>query len=237
MRLTSLSTLGLGVLAVLAACGPNADDLRELRDGQRQILAKLADLEKKLEQAPRPMAAPAAPDPNKVYSLPAGDSPSKGPANAPVTIVEFADFQCPFCAKIPGLIDEVLKAYPNDVKFVYKQFPLPMHANAMNAARAALAASKQGKYWPMYETLFANQRALDTESLKKYAQQVGLDVPQFEKDMASPEIQKQIDDDMSLAKTAQINGTPTLFVNGKRLNDRSVDGFKKMIDEALKAKT
>jgi len=111
-----------------------------------------------------------------------------------------------------------------------------MHANAMNAARAALAASKQGKYWPMYETLFANQRALDTESLKKYAQQVGLDVPQFEKDMASPEIQKQIDDDMSLAKTAQINGTPTLFVNGKRLNDRSVDGFKKMIDEALKAK-
>lgn len=236
MRTPRVSILGLGFLAVLAACGPNADDMRELRDGQRQILAKLADLEKKVEQAPRPAAA-VAPDPNKVYSLPVGSSPSKGPANAPVTIVEFADFQCPFCAKVPGLIDEVLKAYPNDAKFVYKQFPLPMHNNAMNASRAALAANKQGKYWPMYEKLFANQRTLDMESLKKYAQEVGLDVPQFEKDMTSPEIQKQIDEDMSLARTAQVNGTPTLFVNGKRLNDRSVDGFKKMIDEALKVKS
>ncbi len=239
MRYARVSTIGFGVLVVLAACGPNADEMKEIREGQRQILAKLADLEKKVEQAPRPAAAqaPAPPDPNKVYNLPVGSSPSKGPANAPVTIVEFADFQCPFCAKVPGLVDEVLKAYPENVKFVYKQFPLPMHSNAMNASRAALAANKQGKFWPMYEKLFENQRALDMESLKKYAQESGVDPAQFEKDMTSPEIQKQIDDDMSVARTAQVNGTPTLFVNGKRVNERSVDGFKKMIDEALKAKS
>jgi len=211
--------------------------MREIRDGQRQIMAKLGELEKRIDQgAARPAAPPVAPvDPNKVYSLPVGNSPSKGPANAPVAIVEFADFQCPFCAKVPGVVDEVLKAYPNDVKFVYKQLPLPMHPNAMGASRAALAANQQGKFWPMYEKLFENQRALDIESLKKYAREVGLDMAQFEKDMASPEVQKQIDEEMTLAKSAQVNGTPTLFVNGKRVVDRSAGGLKKMIDEASKA--
>jgi protein-disulfide isomerase len=239
MRYTSIGRVGLGVLLVLAACGASPDEMREIRDGQRQILAKLAELEKKVEQGAGRPAAPAAAnvDSNKVYNLPAGGSPSKGPANAPVTIVEFADFQCPFCAKVPGVVDEVLKAYPNDVKFVYKQLPLPMHQNAMNASRAALGANKQGKYWPMYEKLFENQRALDMESLKKYAQEVGLDMAQFEKDTASPEIQKQIDEEVNLAKASQVNGTPTLFVNGKRVIDRSVVGLKKMVDEALKAKS
>ncbi|MFI5366116.1 MAG: DsbA family protein [Candidatus Binatia bacterium] len=240
MRYTSLGTVGLSLLVVLAACGTDADEMREIRDGQRQILVKLAELEKKIDQGgARPAAGPAAAavDPNKVYSLAAGSSPAKGPANAPVTIVEFADFQCPFCAKVPAVIDEVLKAYPNDVRFVYKQLPLPMHPNAMNASRAALAANKQGKYWPMYEKLFENQRALDTESLKKYAQEVGLDMAQFEKDVASPEIQKQIDEEVNLAKASQVNGTPTLFVNGKRVIDRSVVGLKKLVDDALKAKS
>lgn len=240
MRYTSIGTVGLSLLVVLAGCGTNADEMRELRDGQRQILAKLAELEKKIDQGgARAATAPAAAavDPNKVYNLPAGGSPSKGPANAPVTIVEFADFQCPFCAKVPAVIDEVLKAYPNEVKFVYKQLPLPMHPNAMSAARAALAANKQGKYWPMYEKLFENQRALDMESLKKYAQEVGLDMAQFDKDAASPEIQKQIDEDVNLAKASLVNGTPTLFVNGKRVIDRSVVGLKKLVDDALKAKS
>jgi protein-disulfide isomerase len=240
MRYASVSTIGLGVLVGLAACGPKPEEMREIRDGQRQIMAKLADLEKRVDQAARAAAVAAAPglaDPNKVYNLPVGSSPSKGPANAAVTLVEFADFQCPFCSKIPPVIDEVLKAYPNDVKFVFKQLPLPMHQNATNAARAALAANKQGKYWPMYDKLFQNQRALDIDSLKKYAQEIGLDVAQFEKDMVTPEIQKQIDDEVRLATASQVTGTPTLFVNGKRVTDRSVDGIKKMVDEALKAKS
>jgi protein-disulfide isomerase len=96
MRYRTIGTASVGALAILAACGANPEDFRELRDGQRQILAKLADLEKKVEQAaarPMPAAAPGQPDPNKVYTIPVGDSPTKGPANAPVVLAEFSDFQ------------------------------------------------------------------------------------------------------------------------------------------------
>ncbi len=131
-------------------------------------------------------------------------------------------------------MDQVLQAYPKDVKFVYKQFPLPMHANAMGASRAALAAHKQGKFWEMHDKLFANQRALDADKLKEYAQQIGLNPAQFDKDTASPEVQKQIQEETSLGQQSDVSGTPTLFLNGKRVMNRSFEGLKQMIDEALK---
>ena len=135
-------------------------------------------------------------------------------------------------------MDQVLKAYPKEVKFVYKEFPLTsIHQNALNAAKAAVAAQKQGKFWEMHDKLFANQRALSPDNLKQYAQQVGLDTAKFEKDMASPEVQKQIDDDMKLAQEAEVRGTPTLFLNGKRVMNRSFEGLKQMIEEALKQKS
>jgi protein-disulfide isomerase len=134
-------------------------------------------------------------------------------------------------------VDQVLKAYPNEVKFVYKEFPLTsIHQNALNAAKAAVAAQKQGKFWEMHDKLFANQRALLPDNLKQYAQESGLDVAKFEKDMTSPEVQKQIDADMKLAQEADVRGTPTLFLNGKRVMNRSFEGLKQMIDEALKQK-
>jgi protein-disulfide isomerase len=133
-------------------------------------------------------------------------------------------------------VDQILTQYPKEVKFVYKEFPLPMHQNAMNAARAAIAAQRQGKFWEMHDKLFANQRELQMEKLKEFAQQIGLDMAKFEQDMVAPEVQKQIDADKQLATQAQVTGTPTLFVNGKRVTNRSVDGLKSMIDEALKAK-
>jgi protein-disulfide isomerase len=135
-------------------------------------------------------------------------------------------------------VDQILKDYPKEVKFVYKEFPLTsIHQNALNASKAALAAKKQGKFWEMHDKLFANQRALAPDNLKQYAQEIGLNVDQFEKDMASPEVQKQIDEETKLANEAQVSGTPTLFLNGKRVMNRSVDGLKQMIDEALKAKS
>ena len=134
-------------------------------------------------------------------------------------------------------MDQILKQYPQEVKFVYKEFPLtPRHQNAMNAARAAVAAKRQGKFWEMHDKLFANQRELQVDKLKEYAQQIGLDMAKFEQDMASPDVQKEIDEDKQLATQAQVSGTPTLFVNGKRVTNRSVDGLKSMIDEAKKAK-
>ena len=131
-----------------------------------------------------------------------------------------------------------MKAYPKDLKFVYKQFPLvSIHQNAMNASKAALAAQKQGKFWEYHDKLFENQRALDLESLKKYAGEIKLDVAKFEKYMNSPEVQQQIDEESKLAQSSAVSGTPTLFIAGKRVSDRSVDGLKKMIDEALKQKS
>ena len=135
-------------------------------------------------------------------------------------------------------MDQVLKAYPNEVKFVYKEFPLTsIHQNALNAAKAVVAAQKQGKFWEMHDKLFANQRALLPDNLKQYAQEIGLDVAKFEKDMTSPEVQKQIDADMKLAQDAEVRGTPTMFLNGKRVMNRSFEGLKQMIDEALKQKS
>ena len=135
-------------------------------------------------------------------------------------------------------MDQVLKAYPNEVKFVYKELPLTsIHQNALNAAKAVVAAQKQGKFWEMHDKLFANQRALLPDNLKQYAQEIGLDVAKFEKDMTSPEVQKQIDADMKLAQDAEVRGTPTMFLNGKRVMNRSFEGLKQMIDEALKQKS
>jgi len=132
-------------------------------------------------------------------------------------------------------VDEVLKAYPREVKFVVKQFPLTsIHQFAMGAARAALAAQRQGKYWEMQDKLFQNQRALDAASLRRYAQEIGLDVAKWEADSGSPDVQRQIDEEMKLGQAVQVTGTPTLFVNGKRVVNRGLDGIKAMVNEALK---
>jgi protein-disulfide isomerase len=225
--------LALGIAVALMACENNSEELKQLRESKRQLEAKVAELEKKV--APAPAARPQV-DPNKVYDLAIGKSPVKGPADATVVMMEFSDFQCPFCARATPLIDQVLQAYPKEVKFVYKEFPLPMHANALPASRAALAAQRQGKYWEMHDKLFANQRALTPENIKQYAQEIGLDMAKFDQDMASPDVQQQINDDMQLARQAGVSGTPTLYLNGKRIQNRSFEGIKQMVDEALQQK-
>jgi protein-disulfide isomerase len=132
-------------------------------------------------------------------------------------------------------VEKVLEAYPNDVKHVFKQFPLvQIHPHAMNAAKASIAAGKQGKFWEMHNILFKNFRKLQPEEVKKYAEEIGLDMAKFQTDLESAEVAKQISDDMALAQTAGVRGTPTIFVGGKRLMNRSMDGFKAMIDPALK---
>ncbi len=224
----------VAVAGALAACA-SSEEVKQLQESQRKLEGKVADLEKKVAAAPAAAARPQV-DPNKVYDLPIGKSPVKGPADAPVVMVEFSDFQCPFCARATPLIDQVLQTYPKEVKFVYKEFPLPMHPNAMPASRAAVAAQRQGKYWEMHDKLFGNQGALQPDNFKQYAQELGLDMAKFEQDMASPEVQQQIADDMQLARQSGVNGTPTLFLAGKRVQNRSLDGIKQMVDEALQAK-
>jgi protein-disulfide isomerase len=232
-----------GACAMLSATAcQNSEDMREVRDGQRELRVKLDDLEKKIDQiasraAAQPAARPNQPDPNKVYTLPVGTSPVRGPENAPVTLTEFADFQCPFCARNLPLVKQVLEAYPKDVKFVYKEFPLTsIHNHAMNASKAAVAAQRQGKYWEMHDKLFENFQNLAEDNIKKVAAEVGLNMEQWEKDYKSPEVDKQVQDDMRLAGQSDVRGTPTMFVNGKRVQNRSFEGIKEMIDAALKEK-
>jgi protein-disulfide isomerase len=183
------------VAGALAGCGPSPGDVDEIKKGQKEILAKLETLEKAVAavKAAAPAARPTI-DPNKVYPLQVGDSPVKGAKDGKVTIVEFSDYQCPFCSQAEPLVDQMLEAYPKDVKRTYKQFPLTsIHPNALPASKAALAAGKQGKFWEMHQKLFANQRELTPDNFKKWAGELKLDVARFEKDMASPEVQAQID--------------------------------------------
>ena len=133
----------------------------------------------------------------------------------------------------------MLKKYPKDVNFAYKNFPLPatMHPNAMPAAKASVAAGKQGKFWEMHDLLFQNSSQLSADKLKELAGQIGLDVARWEKDMNSPDVQAIIDKDSAEGRSADVQGTPTFFIAGKRVQNRSAEGFSQMIDEALKGKS
>jgi protein-disulfide isomerase len=131
----------------------------------------------------------------------------------------------------------VLAAYPNDVNFVMKQFPLrQIHPNADPAARAAIAAGKQGKFWEMHDELYKNSRSLSPETIKGIAEKLGLDMKKFEADQGSDEVKKQVDEELALGAKSDVRGTPSFFVNGKIAQNRTVDGFKAQIDTELKAK-
>jgi protein-disulfide isomerase len=164
----------------------------------------------------------------------AGDSPSKGPANAKITIIEFSDFQCPYCKRGKDTMDQVVKAFPNDVRLVFKHLPLPMHPEAKPAARATFAAAKQGKFWEMHDALFDNQANLNSEFYTKTAEKLGLNMEKFKADMESPEASKAVDADMELGQKNGIQGTPGFFVNGVAVKGAyPFEHFKKIIERLL----
>lgn len=164
-----------------------------------------------------------------------GSSPVRGNADAKVTIVAFSDFQCPFCQRGAQVMDDVLKAYPKDVKIAFKHFPLPFHDKAKPAAIAAVAAAKQGKFWEMHDLLFKNQSALGAETFVKFAGDLKLDVEKFKADMADPETAKAVDADEELGRTVGVQGTPGFFVNGVLVSGaQPLPAFKAIIDRWLK---
>jgi protein-disulfide isomerase len=231
--------IALLALAMAAPGCAQKSDIEAVQTTQKEILAKLEKIEKDIAARPAAPAAAQRPqvDPNKVYEIPVGNSAVRGPKNAPVTITMFSDFQCPFCAQSAPIVDQVLAAYPNDVNFVMKQFPLrQIHPNADPAARAAIAAGKQGKFWEMHDDLYKNSRNLTPETIKGIAEKIGLDMKKFEADQSSDEVKKQVDEEMALGSKSDVRGTPSFFVNGKIAQNRTVDGFKAQIDAELKAK-
>jgi protein-disulfide isomerase len=170
-----------------------------------------------------------------VQKISVDDDPAVGPLNAPVTIVMFADFQCSACAQTHPALKRVIAEFPGKIRFVMRDYPLEnIHENAFNAALAANAAGAQGKYFEYGELLFRNQNALDGESLKKYAAQIGLNLKQFELDSSSQKAAAEVRRDMSDGRLYGITGTPTIFVNGVKVRRLSAEAFREAIENALR---
>ncbi|WP_257460913.1 DsbA family protein [Archangium lipolyticum] len=183
--------------------------------------------------APQAQAPAEAP----VQNIEVGNAPAIGPKNAPVTIVAYSDFECPFCSRAVPTLKQIETDYHGKVRIAFKNSPLPFHANAKPAAAAALAAGEQGKFWEYHDKLFANQRALDRVSLERYAEELKLNMPKFKAALDSNKFEAQIAAEMAEASRVGVNGTPTFFINGRSLvGAQPVDAFKRVIDEELKKK-
>jgi protein-disulfide isomerase len=170
--------------------------------------------------------------------IPVDGAPVRGPSSAPVTVVEFSDFQCPYCvAAIPEL-QGLLKAFPTQVKLIFKQYPLETHSQAAFAATAALAAQKQGKFWQMHDALFAHHDDLSESSVLAIAKGLGLDMARFQADLKSPAIQQTLQRDIADGDRAGVPGTPTLYIDGQRLNGPvTLEVLKPVVEAELKPKT
>ena len=175
-----------------------------------------------------------APD-SPVFSIATDDQPTKGSAKALVTIVAFTDFECPSCARQHPVLDRIVTEFGDRVRLVVRDFPLSQHANARKAAEAAEAAREQGKYWEYSSVLFRNQSALGVDKLRQYAAELGLDRARFDASLDSGKFAEKVQRDIVDGRKLGINGTPTLYINGKRVSDNSYESVKSAIESALKA--
>lgn len=157
-----------------------------------------------------------------------------GPKEAKITLVEYSDYQCPACAQMSKVINDLSQAYANDLKVVYRHFPLSFHKYARSAAYAAEAAGKQGKFWQMSDLIFANQTKLSETIFAELAKELNLDMEQFSRDFASEEIKKKVERDTEESYALQIDGTPTFYINNQKyLGDYTLYGFKTEIEKIL----
>jgi protein-disulfide isomerase len=163
--------------------------------------------------------------------------PSKGPSAAPITIVEFSDFECPYCVKAEPTVKALLAKYPDKIKLVFRDFPLPMHPRAPKAAEAAHCAGDQGKYWEMHEKLFANSQKLEVPDLKAYARSVGVDGAKFDRCLDSEEKKPLVEKNKKAGEDAGVTGTPAFFINGRPISGaQPLEAFTAIVDQELKAK-
>ena len=200
--------------------------------GDKLYKALVKDGKTKVQPNP---SAKAQPDPSKVFSVPVpAGAPTRGPSNAKVTIVKFGDFQCPFCNRAQNTFLGLERRYQGKVRIVYRHRPLPFHKDAKLAAQASMAAHEQGRFWEYAELLYKNQRALSRDDLVGYAKQLQLDMGQFVTALDSGKFEAYVEADNGFAPTVQANGTPTFFINGRRLVGAQPEAaFAKLIDEEL----
>jgi protein-disulfide isomerase len=165
------------------------------------------------------------------------NSPTLGDETAPVTIAIYDDFECPYCAKSVPLLKQVVEKYQGSVKMVFKNFPLSSHRNARNAALTALAANQQGKFWEVHDLLFENYNSLNPKKIDDLAAQTGLDMEQLKKDRIDPQLNALVSRDISEGTAIGVRGTPTIFINGRLLPERSMAGFSRLIEDELRQVT
>jgi protein-disulfide isomerase len=170
-----------------------------------------------------------------VYKVGTEGKPVKGAIHAPVTIVEFSDYECPFCAKIQPVLKQILELYSGKVRLVAREFPIVGHVFARRAALAAESAFAQGKYFEYTALLYQNQQDLSEPNLIRFAQMTGMDIARLKADMAANRYERAIEEDVEEAKRVGLTSTPTFYINGRKLEILSLDGFKQAIDRELAA--
>ena len=169
-----------------------------------------------------------------VHDFTSSHSPIKGPSDAAITLTLFTDFECTYCAKLAPIIDQVHLQYPENVKIVFRNYPLRMHRFAMQAALAALAANEQGQFWAFHDRLFKNYNRLNAQKIEEIRQELDLDADQFRESMNKPALKETIRGDLQDGTAAGVKGTPTVFINGKKMRYRlSLAGFRRAIEEEL----
>jgi len=190
-----------------------------------EVIAEL----KSMEDANKPLSA-------ELQAAISANSPASfGPATAKVQVVEFSDFECPFCSQAASVVHQIREKYGDRVRFTFRHFPLPMHPNAREAAEASLAAGTQGKFWEFHDRLFKNQKQLGRVALEQHAKEAGLNVAAFKKSLDEHKFGPAVDADLKLGEKAQVNGTPSMFVNGTRVaNPTNFDAVSALIEAALK---
>lgn len=184
---------------------------------KEDVLSRVADF---LEQS------------KKTYEFDLEAAPRRGAEDAPIRIVEFADFECPHCKRASEMLKKVVEKHEGEVVHYFKHFPLPAHDKAKLAARAAVAAQKQEKFWPMHDLLFANQRSLSKEKIFRLARQIGVNFSKFKEDLMSQEVADRVKSDQQEGRNANVSGTPALFISGRQ----HVGGLKEeAVAEAIRA--
>lgn len=167
----------------------------------------------------------------------AANGPTVGPENAPVTIVEFSDFQCPYCARLIPTLDQVKAKYGDKVRLIFMQYPLNFHQHAQKAAEASLCANDQGKFWELHNAMFENQQALAVEQLKAKAVELGMDAEQFNTCLDSSKHAAKVKADFDEGAKAGVSGTPAMFINGRFLSGaQPLNEITKVIDDELARK-
>ncbi len=232
----------LGALVVFSGCQNIADKYVDSYFERKGVEAveKTIDkiVEKKREEARKAQQEPTLEEKlkNRVNVSIEG-APVKGPATAEITIVEFSDFECPFCRRVLPTVDKVMKDYEGKVKLAFRHNPLPFHSRATPAAIASMAAHRQGKFWEMHDKLFVGQEALTDANFKKWAKELKLDMKKFEKDLKDPTLDKLVKADAEFARSNNAGGTPSFFINGVLLvGARPYEDFKEVIDALLAKK-